>query len=232
MSYPRTPVRARTDSTSAALGTPPIDPPSSPFSFTTPKEEHSAPRADNGGDPPEALFPGVVTTLITPTPSSEKLAPELKSLYNHLATSFVPTNQPASSHKVHDTPSGKVFVPTDRGSEDPVIALVSPMEGGDVYNAKAVHDVAAQLDADVVRLDLALGIGFDGPSAPLAETGKLGYCFELQADDQVLLRLLSQYRSTPCSKLKRPRRRTSISPKLTRMSKAWTETTTRTACPT
>lgn len=109
---------------------------------------------------------------MTPTPTDDKLAPELRSLYNHLATSFVPANQPAHSSKIQDSPLGKVFVPGERSSEDPVIALVSPFEGGDVYNAKAVHDVASQLNADVVRLDLALGVGFDGPSAPLADTGR------------------------------------------------------------
>ncbi|TXT11022.1 hypothetical protein VHUM_01773 [Vanrija humicola] len=57
------------------------------------------------------------------------------------------------------------------GDEDPVIALVSPFEGGDAYIARAVNEVAGHLSADVVRLDLALGVGLDGPYAPLKETG-------------------------------------------------------------
>lgn len=173
--YPRSPARARTATTQPPpADAPPTEPPSFPSAHTTPKDEHTAPGADHGeGDPPESLFPGVVTTLMTPTKPDGKLAPELKSLYNHLATSFVPTNQPAYSSKLQDSPLGKVFTPAERSSEDPVIALVSPFEGGDVYNAKAVHDVASHLNADVVRLDLALGVGFDGPSAPLADTGML-----------------------------------------------------------
>lgn len=172
--YPRTPARARivTAEPPPAV-TPPSEPPSSPFAHTSPKEEHTTPGAEHGeGDAPESLFPGVTTTLMSPTKPEGKLAPELKSLYNHLATSFVPTNQPAHSAKLQDSPLGKVFVPAERSTEDPVIALVSPFEGGDVYNAKAVHDVASHLNADVVRLDLALGVGFDGPSAPLADTGE------------------------------------------------------------
>lgn len=172
--YPRSPARARTVTAQPPPPeTPPTDPPPFPSPHTTPKEEHTAPSTDHGeGEASESLFPGVTTTLMSPTKPEGKLAPELKSLYNHLATSFVPTNQPAYSSKLQDSPLGKVFVPAERSSEDPVIALVSPFEGGDVYNAKAVHDVASHLNADVVRLDLALGVGFDGPSAPLADTGE------------------------------------------------------------
>lgn len=55
--------------------------------------------------------------------------------------------------------------------DDPVVALVCPFEGGDAYVAQAVNDVASHLSADVVRIDLALAAGFDGPYAPLSETG-------------------------------------------------------------
>jgi hypothetical protein len=131
--------------------------------------------------------------LTAPGAPTEPLASEHNVLFNHLATSFVPANQPSAPRDsgnrdrpsiIAEGPRG-VFLPQagphhsgeERPStatgEDPVVALVSPFEGGDAYIARAVNEVAAYLSADVVRLDLALGVGFDGPYAPLAETGEL-----------------------------------------------------------
>lgn len=107
-------------------------------------------------------------------------------LFNHLATSFVPSNQPcvsppnSSSDRRVVIPDGISLPKSKRDSadtgpvvEEPAIALVCPFEGGDAYVAKAVNEVAAHLSADVVRLDLSLGVGFDGHLAPLAVAGEV-----------------------------------------------------------
>ncbi|BEI80182.1 hypothetical protein CcaverHIS002_0107110 [Cutaneotrichosporon cavernicola] len=143
-----------------------------------------------GVEPTPPSFPAIVTTLTTPATPTEPLVFEHHVLFNHLATSFVPANQPSVLRDsgrdrpsiITEGPRG-VFLPqaghhntaeeapANSAVEDPVIALVSPFEGGDAYISRAVHEVAGHLSADVVRLDVALGVGFDGPYAPLAETG-------------------------------------------------------------
>lgn len=186
---PRSPIRGRT------LATPsdPIDQPfaSSTTTLASKAESDSAPPPPVGegeGDaepeppvPPTPSFPAIVTTLTAPPPPSTPLAPEHHVLFNHLATSFIPSNQPCVSPSqgtlMQDGPMGKIMVIDESeqipGDEDPVIALVSPFEGGDAYIARAVNEVAGHLSADIVRLDLALGVGLDGPYAPLKETGGL-----------------------------------------------------------
>ncbi|WOO78888.1 Protein MSP1 [Vanrija pseudolonga] len=183
---PRSPIRGRTLAT-------PSDPIDQPFTSSTTlaskSESGSAPPPPVGegeGDaepepplPPTPSFPAIVTTLTAPPPPSTPLAPEHHVLFNHLATSFIPSNQPCVSPSqgtlMQDGPMGKIMVIDETEAipddEDPVIALVSPFEGGDAYIARAVNEVAGHLSADVVRLDLALGVGLDGPFAPLKETG-------------------------------------------------------------
>jgi hypothetical protein len=58
------------------------------------------------------------------------------------------------------------------GLGEPVIGVVSPVEGGDCYNRDAVLQVAQRLDAEVLRIDLALALGLSGPSGPLGLKGK------------------------------------------------------------
>ncbi len=76
--------------------------------------------------------------------------------------------------------SAGVPVPVNQPSQDSeeekrenVVALVSPFEGGEGYIIEAVSKIASRLDADIVRLDLALGVGFEGLTSPLKELGKL-----------------------------------------------------------
>lgn len=198
----RLPKGARASTTTATVD--PAAPPAEEDAAADPPEEEGI--APDGGEeaPTPPSFPAIVTTLTTPGAPTNPLASEHHILFNHLATSFVPTNQPTSSTRdngrerpgiIAEGPRG-VFLPQAGGhhphpgaveerpsnaaGEDPVVALVTPFEGGDAYIARAVHEVAAHLSADVVRLDLALGVGFDGPFAPLAETGELrGDAFQL-----------------------------------------------------
>lgn len=183
----RPPKGARASTTTATIDPPPV----AAEDAAEPPEEEGGEVPEGGDVPPTPSFPAIVTTLTTPGAPTEPLASEHHVLFNHLATSFVPANQPTAPPKdpngrerqtlIAEGPRG-VFLPQmsqaaeerrpSATGEDPVIALVSPFEGGDAYISRAVHDVAAHLSADVVRLDLALGVGFDGPFAPLAETGE------------------------------------------------------------
>jgi hypothetical protein len=52
-----------------------------------------------------------------------------------------------------------------------VLAVITPLEGGDAYISDAVLRIAAGMDVEVLHFDLALGLGFDGASAPLANLG-------------------------------------------------------------
>lgn len=194
----RTPKGTRASTTTATVE--PAAPAEDGAAADPPEEEGSA-TPEGGEEPPTPpSFPAIVTTLTTPGAPTEPLASEHHILFNHLATSFVPTNQPtgpARDNGSRDRPSiisegpRGVFLPQAGGhhaaeerpsnaaGEDPVIALVSPFEGGDAYISRAIHEVAAHLSADVVRLDLALGVGFDGPFAPLAETGESQHASQL-----------------------------------------------------
>lgn len=58
------------------------------------------------------------------------------------------------------------------GLGEPVIGVVSPIEGGDCYNREAVLQVAQKLNAEVLRIDLALALGLSGTSGPLGIKGE------------------------------------------------------------
>ena len=60
----------------------------------------------------------------------------------------------------------------DARSAEAVVALVTPFEGGKHYLLDAVAKVASEIDAEVLRFDLVLGLGLDGFSAPLGATGE------------------------------------------------------------
>jgi hypothetical protein len=141
------------------------------------KDPHPEGGPSEPSEPPTPAFPAVVTSLTVPPPPTEELALEHHTLFNHLATSFIPSNQPCTSgssdsHIIIPEGSQSPRKRSDLAHAEPVVALVCPFEGGDAYISQAVHDVAGHLSADVVRLDLALGVGFDGPHAPLSETGE------------------------------------------------------------
>lgn len=88
------------------------------------------------------------------------------------------------------------------GLGEPVVGVVSPIEGGDCYNRDAVLQVAQRLDAEVLRIDLALALGLSGPSGPLGLKGKAsnteitGKPLPDITDDQV--GRSSQTKQTPC----------------------------------
>jgi hypothetical protein len=44
--------------------------------------------------------------------------------------------------------------------EEDILALVSPFEGGEIYIRSAVEQVACAIDADIIRIDLTLAVGF------------------------------------------------------------------------
>lgn len=178
--------RASVRNASSSGSTPaPTAPPTDP---TEPAELIDSP--DAGGEdpsPPAPSFPAIVTTLTSPAPPTDPLPTEHHVLFNHLATSFLPSNQPCVSPPLPERPPSMMAInmhshmqpgrkKKDESEastgEDPVIALVCPFEGGDAYISQAVNEVASHLSADVVRVDLSLAVGFDGAHAPLSETGE------------------------------------------------------------
>ena len=156
-------------------------------SSTPDVEEHFVDDAGEGSS--NDSFASHVTSLTTPVPNDQPLPEELKTLYHHLLVSFLPHNQPhqaasASSSKLaRPPPDGKWTTLHLDGLEEPsspapvvpesVIALVNPFEGGRWYTEEAVTRVASQLDADVLKFDLALGLGIHGPASPLGREGGL-----------------------------------------------------------
>ena len=195
--YPRSgPFCARHQSSdAAAAATPATD----AESTSADVEEHFI---DDAGDgPSNDSFASHVTSLTTPVPSDQPLPDELKPLYHHLLVSFLPHNQPhqtasASSSKLPRPIQGGKWttLQLDGGDEssapapvmpESVIALVNPFEGGRWYTEEAVTRVAAELDADVLKFDLALGLGVNGPASPLGRAG--GSSEACDAYSQVLL---------------------------------------------
>ena len=55
---------------------------------------------------------------------------------------------------------------------DHPIAALCPFEGGEAYIRDAVYRVADEVNANVVRIDLPLALGFEGPNAPLQALGE------------------------------------------------------------
>ncbi|WWC68925.1 uncharacterized protein I206_102861 [Kwoniella pini CBS 10737] len=147
-----------------------------------PVEEPSIPSCD--GD----IVYSSTTSLILPSRPSSPLPTELQPVLTHLSTSFLNGNQHLSEELTSSSPFTHVVTfpdssgrprtsqsepPEDLGSSEPeaVVALASPFEGGEAYVTDAVKRLANEMNADVVRLDLMLGLGIDGPSSPLASRG-------------------------------------------------------------
>lgn len=145
-------------------------------------------------DPPaHSTLREAAVQLSSPERSQAAVPSYLRNLQNHLFTSFLPVNQPCDavspSSKGGEAPEmfvegmpgpfGKAVVlpmpPTMRPKPDnadgplaePVLALVTPYEGGDCYISAALEQVAATVDSDVQRIDLALALGYQGASAPV-----------------------------------------------------------------
>ncbi|WWD16805.1 hypothetical protein CI109_101237 [Kwoniella shandongensis] len=124
-----------------------------------------------------------LTTAVThPTSPTSPLSDELQPVLTHLSTSFLPRNQHLAEEPLGRTPFTHVITFADGrpqtepatneeavSDQDPeaVMALVSPFEGGEVYVGEAVRKLANELEADVVRIDLVMGVGLDGLSSPL-----------------------------------------------------------------
>ncbi|WWC87565.1 uncharacterized protein L201_002455 [Kwoniella dendrophila CBS 6074] len=128
------------------------------------------------------------TSVITPSKPSSALPTELGPALTHLSTSFLNGNQHLAEDRIPSSPYTHVVTfpdGTGRPRTDPaepveesgssaqeaVLALASPFEGGETYVKDAVQRLAHELDADIVRLDLAMGLGLDGASSPLASEG-------------------------------------------------------------
>jgi len=147
-----------------------------------------------GADPPPLpdSFSSVVTSIVPPTRTDSPLPDDLRPLLAHVLTTFLPANQPCTPTLVKAQTgmpgvSGPfafhngmpaTIVEEDGGDQEDartaeaVLALVTPFEGGKHYVLDAVQRVASEVDAEVLRFDLALGLGLDGSAAPLASTGR------------------------------------------------------------
>jgi hypothetical protein len=55
---------------------------------------------------------------------------------------------------------------------EPVLALTTPFEGGESHVVDAVRIVARDVGAELLRFDLAMGLGFHGSGAPLEDMGE------------------------------------------------------------
>lgn len=147
-----------------------------------------------GADPPPLpdSFASVVTSIKSPSRSEGQLPDDLRPLLAHVLTTFLPANQPCTPSPVkspsnisgvngpftfHNGITATISEEDGGDQEDvrtaeAVLGLVTPFEGGKHYVLDAVERVASEVDAEVLRFDLALGLGLDGPAAPLASTGE------------------------------------------------------------
>ena len=150
-------------------------------------EDDNAESIHEAGTP----FHSLVTSVHAPSSADEALPEDLKTLHHHLLVSFLPKNQPRQPsvslsksvrpdvlqqgqwHSINLSDLEELdhqSQPT-QASTEAVLALVTPFEGGQHYVTDAVLRVASQMDADVLRFDLALGLGIDGPGSPLGRAG-------------------------------------------------------------
>ncbi|OXH21192.1 ATPase, partial [Cryptococcus neoformans] len=127
------------------------------------------------------------TEVIHPSTPAGAFPQDLQPVLTHLSTAFLPRNQhlatdPVSSpftHVISFPPGAHGRAQTDPSREEEdsepapenVIALASPFEGGDIYVKEAVQTLANEMEADVVRLDLVMGLALDGMAAPLGVFG-------------------------------------------------------------
>ena len=153
--------------------------------------EAGSPSEPNPPPVPDS-FASAVTSVLSPSRTDSSLPDDYRPLLAHVLTTFLPANQPCKPLTLK-TPAnipgvsgpftfqnGMTVQSTeeDGGDEEEartaeaVLALVTPFEGGKHYVYDAVQRVAAEVDADLLRFDLSLGLALDGPAAPLASTGK------------------------------------------------------------
>lgn len=175
--FPRSPAPRRTfAAASLPVGSLPVEPAHSP-----PPPPPAAPATDPPGGTGRDLL-SYATEVIPPSPPAA-FPPDLHPALTHLSTAFLPRNQhlatdPANSpftHVISFPPAAHGRPQTDPATEEEdsepapenVIALASPFEGGDIYLKDAVQQLANQVDADIVRLDLVMGVALDGIAGPL-----------------------------------------------------------------
>ena len=142
-------------------------------------------------------FQDRILSLTPPEGPAEGLV-FLQPLQDALLSAFLPINQHVGS--LSNASSSKTSPPTPFGvphgtfqilqggpavqSESPsesareaVIAVTSPFEGGRCYSIDAVKLIASTLDAEVLRLDLALGIGLNGSGTAFGQgERRAGHC--------------------------------------------------------
>ncbi|WVQ74383.1 hypothetical protein IAR50_003984 [Cryptococcus sp. DSM 104548] len=176
---PRGPIPRR----SFAVASAPAPPPSS-----NPPEANDSPESSLP-PPSRPDLHSHATSLISPSPNASPLPDDLLPVCTHLATTFLPRNQPLSpdptsspfTHVIsfppgsqgrpHTSSADEGEVRGDAQSPETVMALASPFEGGEFYVSDAVQKMANELDADVLNLDLVLGVALDGAASPLGIEG-------------------------------------------------------------
>jgi hypothetical protein len=78
---------------------------------------------------------------------------------------------------------------SEEQSGEPVLALTTPFEGGENYVVHAVRKVARDVGAELLRFDLAMGLGFHGLGAPLKDMGEPNSRGNAENTQDILLRL-------------------------------------------
>ena len=187
---PRTAVLLRTFASTAPPGYPRRSTLSSDeTSISQPAHPDPHPAFSPSGrhDEPESLAAAAVR-IISPQAHPSSVAADLRPLVTHLTTSFLPSNQPGSSlatvgdlhvqqmitsiplrrgvHHIEipvSSPSEPKDVDLSGVPEEPVVSVVSPFEGGELYNDEAVERAASILGAEIVKVDLPLTIGLQTP---------------------------------------------------------------------
>lgn len=142
-------------------------------------EELSDASASSSAESPQPFARSIVS-LVKPQTHSTPLPASLQTLHHQILTSFLPANQYARTESSFQAPR-TLFPPgitlpgedfeDDRkppATED-VVTVISPFEGGLHYVQEAVYRVASEVDAEVLRFDLALGLGLSDKASPLGE---------------------------------------------------------------
>lgn len=129
-------------------------------------------RLDTSHALPESLRAHIYVSLL-PVNQQCALAPASRAQPGPPPLPLRPTRPPPHTTDEEPQIEKSVTLEEINGLGEPVIGVVSPIEGGDCYNRKAVLQVAQDLGAEVVRIDLALVLGLTGPSGPLGVKGEL-----------------------------------------------------------
>ncbi|KAK4689733.1 hypothetical protein P7C73_g390, partial [Tremellales sp. Uapishka_1] len=149
--------------------------PSTPESPSSEADPSASPTS-----PSPAPLSSYASSFIPPSTPDTPLPLELAQLHTYMQTTFGPSNQPLPSLSMGtamtvvslDGPPGAtkvVRVPSEDAPEESALALVTPFEGGEFYITQAVERIASEMDAEIVRINLPLAVGFGGRSSPLED---------------------------------------------------------------